>query len=49
MTRWVQRSITPWYLFDSSIKEAGCIDIILGHLLLKVISKGLNKEEALFD
>ena len=45
----MQQSTAPWYQFDSSIREAGCIDVALGHLLLKTTSEGLSKEEVLFD
>ena len=48
-TRWTMRSTFPWYLFNSSIKEAGYINVTLGHLPSERTSKRLSKEEASFD
>ena len=38
-----------WYLFDFSIKEAGCINIALGHSLLEATCDGFSKEKTLFN
>ena len=38
-----------WYLFDFIIKEVSSINIVLRYLLLKIISKGLDKKKALFN
>ena len=46
---WIHRSTAPWYLFDSSMREVGCIDVVLRYLLLEATSEELSKEEALFD
>ena len=45
----MQLSMTPWYLFDSSIREAGYIDVALGHLLLEATNKGFSEEKALLN
>ena len=45
----MQCSTASWCLFNSSIREAGCIDIILGHSLLEATSEKLNKKEVLLD
>ena len=47
--RQTQWSTTPWCLFNSSTKKAGCIDIALGHLPLEVTSKRFSEEETLLD
>ena len=47
MVRWIQQSMAPWCLFDSSTRKVGYIDIVLGHSLLEATSKRLNKKEAL--
>ena len=36
-------------LFDASTKEAGCIDVTLGHSPLEATCEGLGKEEALLN
>ena len=45
----MQRSTTPWYLFNSFTKEIDCIDVVLGHSQSEVTCEGLSKEKALFD
>ena len=49
MARWMQRSTTPWCLFDSSTKKASCIDVTLGHSPLEAICERLSKEEVLLN
>ena len=49
MARWTQRSIAPWYLFNSFTREAGCINIALGHSSLEATSEEFNKGKVLFD
>ena len=49
MARWSQRSTALWYLFDSSTRKAGCIDVALGHSLSEATYEGLGKEEVLLD
>ena len=41
--------MTTWRLFNFITKEVGSINIALGHLLLKTISKKLDKKKAQFD
>ena len=41
--------MTLCYLFDFTIKKVGNINVTLGYLLLEVINKKLDKEEAQFD
>ena len=45
----MQRSTPLWCLFDSTTREVGSTDIILGHSPLEATDKGLGEEEALFD
>ena len=49
MARQTQQSMALQYLFDSITKEAGSINIILGHLLIKVTGKKLSKKKAQFN
>ena len=41
--------MAPWCLFDSSMREASCINVALGHSLSKATSERLSKKEALLD
>ena len=45
--RLTQRSTALWCLFDSSTREAGCIDVTQGHSPSKATYEGLDEEEAL--
>ena len=38
-----------WYLFDSTTREVGSINIVLGFSLLEAISKRVGEKNALFD
>ena len=41
--------MASWYLFNSFIKKANCINITLKYLQLKIINDRFSKEEALFN
>ena len=41
--------MAPWYLNDSSMREAGCINLALGHSPLEATSKKLSKKEVLLN
>ena len=47
--RWTQRSMSFWYLFDSSTRKTGCIDILLGHFSSEATNERPSKEEALLN
>ena len=47
--RWTKQNIALWCLFNSSIRKASCINIILGHLPPKTTSEKLSKEEVLLN
>ena len=49
MARWTQQSTASLCLFDSTTREDGSINIVLGHSPLEAIGKGLGEEEAQFD
>ena len=49
MAYWTQRSMAPWCLFDSFIREANCINVALKHSASEATCEELNKEEALLD
>ena len=49
MARWTQQSTALWYLFDSTTREVGSIDVALGHSPSETIGKGLDEEEAQFN
>ena len=38
-------STAPWYLIDSSTREAGSLDVALGHSPSGATDEGLNDEE----
>ena len=41
--------MTPCCQVDSTMREVNSINIALGHLSLKITSKKLGEEKALFD
>lgn len=41
----MQQNTTPWYLFDSIIRECGSINVALGHSPSKLTSKKPGKKE----
>ena len=45
----MQQNIAPWYLFNSTIKKVGSINITLKHSLLEVTGEGLGKKEVQFN
>ena len=49
MAYWMQQRRAPWCLFNSSTRKAGSTNVILRHLPLEVIGKGVRDEETLFN
>ena len=45
----MQQNMAFWYLFDSTSREFDSTNVALGHSLLEVIGKRLDKEEVYFD
>ena len=45
----MSQNMTPWYLFDSIMKEISNTNIVLGYLLSKATDKKLGEKEDLFD
>ena len=45
----MQQSITPWCLFDSTIREVGSTNIALEHSSLKTTGKRLDEKKVYFD
>ena len=41
--------MAPWYLFDSTIREVGSINVALGHSPLEAIDKRLSEEKTQID